>query len=226
MANYTIEVRRIHENPSTEVFGFNYDFYIDNQEIKRKFEQKFIDHYYFDEIGFETIGKFKHRLRTKLNEIMPYYKQLFETEVAAKDINFLLNKDLTETTSRALDKEDISNNVNNANSTNNNTSIANEGTTFKESSLNNGNATLGMDRLTTINSNDTKMSNNTNTTSNSESNYKGQTKGNEKETITLKSQGNIGITSSAELLQKWREVLINIDQLIINDCKDLFMGVF
>lgn len=226
MANYTIELRRIHENPSTEVFGFNYDFYIDNQEIKRKFEQKFIDHYYFDEIGFETIGKFKHRLRTKLNEIMPYYKQLFETEVASKDINFLLNKDLTETTSRALDKEDISNNINNANSTNNNTSTANEGSTFKESSLNNGNATLGLDRLTTINSNDTNMSNNTNTTSNSESNYKGQTKGNEKETITLKSQGNIGITSSAELLQKWREVLINIDQLIINECSDLFMGVF
>ena len=46
------------------------------------------------------------------------------------------------------------------------------------------------------------------------------------ETITFKSQGNIGVTSSAELLQKWREVLINIDEMIIKDCHDLFMQVY
>ena len=40
------------------------------------------------------------------------------------------------------------------------------------------------------------------------------------------SQGNIGITSSAELLQKWRDVLINIDEIIIKDCDSLFMQVF
>ena len=40
------------------------------------------------------------------------------------------------------------------------------------------------------------------------------------------SQGNIGITSSAELLQKWRDVLINIDQLILGECEDLFMQIY
>ena len=40
------------------------------------------------------------------------------------------------------------------------------------------------------------------------------------------SQGNIGITSSAELLQKWRDVLINIDEMIIAECDSLFMQVF
>ena len=46
------------------------------------------------------------------------------------------------------------------------------------------------------------------------------------ETITLKSQGNIGVTSSAELLEKWREVLINLDEIIIEDCRDLFMQIY
>ena len=40
------------------------------------------------------------------------------------------------------------------------------------------------------------------------------------------SQGNIGITSSAELLQKWRDVLINIDEMIIAECDTLFIQVF
>ena len=46
------------------------------------------------------------------------------------------------------------------------------------------------------------------------------------ETNTLTSKGNIGVTSSAELLEKWRKVIINIDELIINECSDLFMQVY
>ena len=226
MGSYTIELRRLHESKNVQVFNFEYDFYTDNKEIKKNFEQKFIDYYYFDQIGFETIGKFKHRLRTKLNYIMPKIKKRYETELAAKDINFLLNKDLTESTTRALNKEDTTNNTNNANSKNVNDNLANESSTFKESSLNNGNARLGMDRLTTINENENSMSNTVNTTSNSESNYKGQTRGNENETITFKSQGNIGITSSAELLEKWRQVIIDVDQEIIEECRDLFMRIY
>ena len=47
-----------------------------------------------------------------------------------------------------------------------------------------------------------------------------------REETTLVSKGNIGVTSSAELLQKWREVLINIDELIFEDMQDLFMMVY
>ena len=57
-------------------------------------------------------------------------------------------------------------------------------------------------------------------------NNTGNTSNKEKETTTLISQGNIGVTSSAELLKQWREVLINIDNMIIEDCKDLFMLIY
>ena len=49
---------------------------------------------------------------------------------------------------------------------------------------------------------------------------------NSTETYSLVSQGNIGVTSSAELLEKWRNVLINIDQMIFEECSDLFMLIY
>ena len=54
----------------------------------------------------------------------------------------------------------------------------------------------------------------------------GESTGNSKEEYQLISQGNIGITSSAELLAKWREVLLNIDLMIFEECNDLFMQIF
>ena len=54
----------------------------------------------------------------------------------------------------------------------------------------------------------------------------GESNGNSREEYTLTSQGNIGITSSAELLAKWRDVIINIDLMIFEECNDLFMQIF
>lgn len=212
MAKYTLELRTIEESKNVKVFDFEYDFY--DKDLKEKFEKKFIDHYYFDEIGFETIARFKHRLRTKLNEIMPDYKQLYETELAAKDINFLLNKDLKETFIREAD------NTNNMTGDSSDKITGSDNTDFKESNIGNGNATLSYNSLTSINQNNNDFNNNKSSNSNVVN------KGNEREETTLISQGNIGITSSAELLQKWRDVIINIDQLIINECRDLFMTIY
>ena len=69
-----------------------------------------------------------------------------------------------------------------------------------------------------------KDTNSTNYNDNSNSNSNQNSQGNEK--TELISQGNIGTTSSAELLEKWRNVLINIDEMIINDLQDLFMQVY
>lgn len=210
MSSYTLELRHIHQ--TFKVFNFDYDFYTDSDIIKSKFEQKFIDEYYFHEIGQETVARFQHRLRTRLNKIMPYYKQLYDTEIAAKDINFLLNKDLTETFERVVTGES---------SSINDLTVSDQGeTNNKESNIENGNASLELENGSLTNVSKTSLSNNTNSNNTSRDNT------NQNEITTLKSQGNIGITSSAELLDKWRSVLINIDQMIIDACSDLFMQVY
>lgn len=203
MATYTIDIYTLLQDKNFKLFDFDYEFYSD--EAKEGFEEKFINRYMFDEIGFETVMRFKHFLKEKLNRIAPYYKQLYETELRCMkdDIDFMLNKDLRE-------KETIKG-TNSSNSKTNATSNS----TSKESSLDNGNATLDLqDSITNIsNSIGSGVTNNDVT-------------GENDQIRELLSQGNIGITSSAELLKQWRQVLINIDEMIIEECRDLFMMIY
>ena len=203
MATYTIDLYTLLQDKNFKVFDFDYDFY--SVEAKEGFEEKFINRYMFDEIGFETVMRFKHFLKEKLNRIAPYYKQLYETELRCMkdDIDFMLNKDLRE-------KETIKG----TNSSNSKTN-ASSNSTSKESSLDNGNATLDLqDSITNIsNSIGSGITNNDVT-------------GENDQIRELLSQGNIGITSSAELLKQWRQVLINIDEMIIEECRDLFMMIY
>ena len=132
MSKYTLELRRIHQ--TYKIFDFDYDFYTNDETIKYNFEDKFINEYYFNEIGFETVGRFKQRLRTKLNKIMPYYSQLYQTELRAKDIDFMLNKDLEEVYERVLEG---------SNTSKNDITVDNNSTSnVLESNIDNGNASL------------------------------------------------------------------------------------
>lgn len=210
MSKYTLELRRIHQ--THKIFDFDYDFYTNDETIKYNFEDKFINEYYFNEIGYETVERFKQRLRTKLNKIMPYYSQLYQTELRSKDIDFMLNKDLEEVYERVLEG---------SNTSMNDVTVDNSSTSnVLESNIDNGNASLELEKgsltnvgKSTINDN-TKSSNSVNDTTN------------QTERTKLSSKGNIGVTSSAELLEKWRKVIINIDDLIINECSDLFMQIY
>ena len=214
MAKYTLELRTIIEDPyAPYLFNFDYEFY--DNDLKSIFENKFMEYYYFDEIGFPTIQRFKHNLKSKLNMIMPYYKKLYETELSSKDINFLLNKDLKETFIREVEQNSSLENVTNTFGTNEGNSLGYQADT-PQSKL-----SLDIERYASSANKDT---NSTNYNDNSNTNSNQNSQGNEK--TELISQGNIGTTSSAELLEKWRKVLINIDEMIINDLQDLFMQVY
>ena len=208
MAKYTIELNTLLRDTNFILFNFDYDFYTDNVEIKKKFEQKFIDRYRFNEIGFETVSRFKHYLKTSLNEIAPYYKQLYESELRCNDIDFMLNKDYTETFIKNIDS--LSKSTESQNSSYNDLT--------NESNINDGvsDVELTKGNLTSVTGNEnTSSSNGTGTSENKQS-----------ESYTLTGQGNIGVTSSAELLSKWRDIMINIDQLILDDLADLFMSIY
>lgn len=232
MAEYTIELRKIEK--FGKVFNFDYDFYCDDESMKTEFEKKFTDYYYFDEIGFETVGRFKHNLRSKLNLIMPYYKQLYVTELEAQKIDFLLNKDLREEFIRSVDNEYENNGTNSGTSKvksdSNSKNTSNGKSTTSESRLDNGVADVNLRNLTGVvgvEDSSTVAGTESNSSSNelkSNSNDKGNNKTEEK-TILI-SKGNIGVTSSAELLEKWRSVIINIDRQIIEECRDLFMLIY
>lgn len=238
------------------IFPTNYDFYLDDAQARKAFEDKFIKHYYYREIGFETPFMFIQKLESHLLLNMPYWKQLYQTELESRNINFLLNKDLLETVTHTVTESGTNTQSgtneqtgtseqtgeNKSTATNEITSSESGVTTGKQSSLADGvaQASLGDDYLTGVNATDTdnetssnssQSSSDTQNISQSQSitqtqNINGKNTKTVSETNELVSRGNIGITSSAQLLKEWREVLINMDKIIIESCDDLFMKIY
>ena len=207
MSKYTLQLRYIYEDENYNLFDFPYNLY--DNDLKPWFQEKFFQHFMFYEIGFDTIGMFKQRLMSKLNDIFPYYKQLYETEIRSKGIDFMLNKDLKESYVRELTSNSNSNQESNV--TSNSLSTAGQ---LTPSLIANSQK---IDKFMDSAQKDNSSSNSTST---------GESNGNSREEYTLTSQGNIGITSSAELLTKWRETLLNIDLMVFEECNDLFMQIF
>ena len=217
MSKYTIELREI-ENCICYLFPKGFPFYTDSEELRQNFIQKFYDEYMFREIGFETAERFKKSLLGKLNKIMPYYTQLYHTELESKDINFLLNKDLIETFEREVSGSSEVNSNSTTNATGSSTSNSND--------IMYDTPNTRIDDMTKYPTQGSQGENTATSSSNgtSTSNQTGENTQTEK--TSLISKGNIGITSSAQLLKEWREVIINIDEMILNELEDLFMLLF
>jgi len=98
MSKYTTEVRFICETASglgeskgyTDVDTiitnaipkiFTFTFPIFDENYRSVLEKKILKHFYTREICEETVGLWKLRLDTKLNEIMPYYNKLYKSEL-------------------------------------------------------------------------------------------------------------------------------------------------
>ena len=110
MSKYTTEVRYICEslNGLTESSGFNdvetiiteaapkifsFNFPIFDEAYRLPLERKILRHYYTREISEETYGLWKLRLDDRMNVIMPYYNQLYQS--ALLTFNPLMDVDLT-----------------------------------------------------------------------------------------------------------------------------------
>ena len=226
MSNYTIELRFLNNPPMTKLFDFEYNYYMKDlvpEEVynqkKKEFENKFLEFYYFDEIGYKTPDRFKQRLKNYLDMGFKKWQERYKTEleVERQNINFLLNKDLIEerttegnATGTATSTSTSTSNTNN-NSSNKNTVNDTPDTRF----------TTTENFATSITTDETS-SNSTNTGNGETTNTSNQNS-NLNERFT--SKGNIGVTSSAELLEKWREVIIDIDNEIIDGAEKYFMQI-
>lgn len=110
MSKYTTEVRYIcevnaglsesvgYEDMNTIIANsrakiFNFDYPIFDEAYRPTLETKILKHYYTREIGLETVGQWKHFLDMRLNEIMPYYNKLYESELI--EFNPLYDVDYT-----------------------------------------------------------------------------------------------------------------------------------
>ena len=122
MSKYTTEVRYICEIEAglSESSGFNNigqvlhsshnsvigDYPIFDEKYRETLNTKILRHYYTREICEETVGLWKLRLNTRMNEIMPYYNKLYSSEL----LNFNPFYDIDLTTNH-LRNEDTKGNL-------------------------------------------------------------------------------------------------------------------
>lgn len=231
MSKYTTELRWIVEN------GYDLqlnEYPIFDENYRQKLNQKIINHYYFREIGFETVGLFRFYLKQTMNEIMPYYNQLYES--ALLEIDPLNTINFTETLTRTKIGNDTKNfnEDTTVNSNGDSNSNSTKSTNFKdvESDTPQGMLSIGNieGELYASYARISKNEDTTNSTAHQETTDTQKRKNDEKinrednENYTRTEKGNR--ESQSELLMKYRQTFLNIDMQVINELNDLFMGLY
>ena len=231
MANFTMEVRQMMSQPLVNgVFTFDYEFYSDNVQDKETFEKLFVSHFYFREIGFETPERFKMKLQAKLNLMMPYYRQLALTEWdKVRSIEQMMtSKNLTETTEHMQSIQGNSETQSNQSSSSNATQNTTSSNESKASNLADGVSQSSLDEGYLTASGKTEQTDNTQSEATGKANQSilGNNEQQLTEKTTFTSKGDIGIQTPAYAITEWRKIIINLNQMIINECEDLFLKIY
>lgn len=91
---------------------------------------KILKHYYLYEIGFETVGEWKYNINMDLEELLPYFNQLYESEQLV--IEPLINSKIEKNVSRETINISTGKETGNTNSS----STGRDSSTFSENSTN------------------------------------------------------------------------------------------
>lgn len=224
MSKYTMEIRDIIKYQGRdEVENWFKDYCINNylrpNEVetiltaniwsKDRLASKIIDHYYMREIGYETIGLFKHYAKVYMQEMMERYLPLIYSNCI--EYNPLVNVDYEETFTR-----NITGSGESESSSTNSASGLSVNSDTPQGEISKANILAGNYASNTgaseTESNISDSSSNSNTTD---------------ETYSKKVKGNSGVSATAQkMIQQYRENIIAIDEQIIKELDKLFMGLY
>lgn len=195
MAAVTMELRNVLLMNDFKLFDFEYQ--CDDLNFKQFIENQFVSNYYFHEIGQETIDRWKHRVKTKFETIMPYYNELHNSTLLSLDP--LITHRRTETL------EETANDTGS-----NNLDVTNEGSdkTFEHPQNDNP--------LTDI---ATGSGVSSSTGNQSATNITDRVRNYQKIIEGLDGDQSV-------LLENYRKNMLRINQMILKECKDLFILVY
>lgn len=264
MSTYTSEVRFICENyaglsdsegysnvaeiiESARSKVFDFDFPIFDENYRATLETKILKHYYTREIGLETVGLWKLKLDTKMNEIMPYYNQLYKSAVL--EFNPLYDVDLT-TDYQKVDNgnndktsefsETGSTGETGEGSDNSSTDDVRKNDHWDYYSATPQGGIEGVQTMTYltdarhITDDGTGSTSETERSNSYERNVNDERNGSSSSNEVIKNvedylnhvKGKSAGASYSKLLSEYRETFLNIDMMIIDDLSDLFMNVY
>lgn len=175
---------------------FDFDYPIWDEKHRPELESKIINHYACRQIGFETFGRFKHELMCRMQEIMPYYVKLYAT--TQYDYNPIENYSMVE-----QGTDDIT-------------------SSSKATNKHNSENRFSDTPMGKIENLDTHLTEATKDSSEGESNESG----NSKQEHHFTRKGNIGVTTTQQMIEQERKLIIDLDRMIIDELKDLFLQVY
>ena len=213
MAKYTTTIRNLIDN--------NFDFGLKNypifdEDYREVLNNKILMHYYMDEIGFETAGLFKVYLNNKMNEIMPYYNELYKKQ---KDL--LLNFDKTTNLTETFTRDNTTNTNTTSNSTSSNTASGTSKNVYQDTPM----GSITQQDIDNYDHASSQEFNKNQNTSSIEDNSSLTGKATNLENYIRTKTGNNGRLYGIEILKMIKNNYMNIDEMIINELQDLFMGI-
>ena len=229
MASYTISLQRIAESLTGQtepagfnkideiinesvplIFDFDFPFYSDLAEDKLAFEKQFILHYYTREIGVETFGWWKVRLKSKLFDVMPKYKQLYDIEQKKYNLYDTVNMEKTVTSANNTSGKGSSKQTSeNSRQTDDLYSDTPQG------GLENVKAGKYLSEYRYLDDNSATAVNNKNENNSTQNSQQ-----------TEKWSGKESGLTYSEIKMKERKAILNINLMLIGEFEELFMGVF
>lgn len=251
LANYTTEIKTICENYSgynhfsggasvndiieksrTKIFDFNFPIFDEN--YRSVLETKILKHFYTREIGLETVSLWKLKLETKLNEIMPYYNQLYKSTLL--EFNPFYDVDITrkhnvrsdgtrnETSENKNQTQNQSTNKTNSNGNSTDWSLYSDTPQGAVTGIENETYLTNATKETNQNANEVNTINNGSSTDSSNGKTDSVIKNVEDYLETVK--GKQGTQDYSTLLLKYRETFLNIDMQVIEELNDLFLNLW
>ena len=213
MAKYTTTIRNLMDNNFD--FGLK-DYPIFDEEYRELLNNKILMHYYMDEIGFETAGLFKVYLNNKMNEIMPYYNELYKKQ---KDL--LLNFDKTTNLTETFTRDNTTDTNTKSNSTSSNTASGSSKNVYQDTPM----GSITQQDIDNYDHASNQEFNKNQNTSSIEDNSNLTGKATSLENYIRTKTGNNGRLYGIEILKMIKNNYMNIDESIINELQDLFMGI-
>ena len=213
MAKYTTTIRNLMDNNFD--FGLN-DYPIFDEEYRELLNNKILMHYYMDEIGFETAGLFKVYLNNKMNEIMPYYNELYKKQ---KDL--LLNFDKTTNLTETFTRDNTTDTNTKSNSTSSNTASGSSKNVYQDTPM----GSITEQNIDNYDHASNQEFNKNQNTSSIEDNSNLTGKATSLENYIRTKTGNNGRLYGIEILKMIKNNYMNIDEMVINELQDLFMGI-
>lgn len=223
MADFTIELRNVVGMVGADHIGLS-DYPIFDEQYREFLNAKIIDHYWYREIGLETVDMFIRQLRTKMNEIMPYYNKWYQAEDRMADIDPLSTQDIHSTgsaqshssSSTKQRHSEKSDNTIDSTSTSKGRTVQSEtpqtmlsgNQDYATAASDNHSSADGINKVHNAGHSDSSADNSATAGSGNESH----------------SWGYSG--HAPALIDAWRSTFANIDMMVIDELESLFMGIY